>query len=67
MGDTRTVDGQKRVYFLGFGWIDDNNKPNEEIAAKDMFENGNKVGNMEDSTVMDSDGDIDKMVGTMGD
>lgn len=67
MGDTRIVNGQKQVYFLGFGWIDDDNKPNEEIAAKDMFENGNKVGNMEASTVMDSDGDIDKMVGTMGD
>lgn len=67
MGDTRIVNGIKQVYFLGFGWIDDDNKPNEEIAAKDMFENGNKVGNMEGSTVMDSDGDINKMVGTMAD
>ena len=67
MGNTRIVNGQKQVYFLGFGWIDDDNKPNEEIAAKDMFENGNKVGNMEGSTVMYSDGDINKMVGTMGD
>lgn len=67
MGDTRIVNGQKQVYFLGFGWIEDDNKPNEEITAKDMFENGNKVGNMEGSTVMDSDGDIDKMVGIMGD
>lgn len=66
MGDTRIVNGQKQVYFLGFGWIEDDNKPNEEITAKDMLENGNKVGNMEGSTVMDSDGDIDKMVGTMG-
>ena len=49
------------------GWQSPDNKPNEEITAKDMFENGNKVGNMEASTVMDSDGDIDKMVGTMGD
>ena len=67
MGDTRIVNGQKQFYFLGFGWIEDDNKPNEEITAKDMFENGNKVGNMEGSIVMDSDGDIDKMVGTMGD
>lgn len=67
MGNTRIDNGIKQVYFLGFGWIDDDNKPNEEIAAKDMFENGNKVGNMEGSTVMDSDGDINKMVGTMGD
>lgn len=66
MGDTRIVNGQKQVYFLGFGWIEDDNKPNEEITAKDMFENGNKVGTMGDSTVLDSDGDIDKMVGTMG-
>lgn len=67
MGNTRIVNGQKQVYFLGFGWIEDDNKPNEEITAKDMFESGNKVGNMEGCTVMDSDGDIDKMVGTMGD
>ncbi|GAU76833.1 DUF6550 family protein [Fusibacter sp. 3D3] len=67
MGDTRIVNGQKQVYFLGFGWIEDDNKPNEEITANDMFENGNKVGNMEGSKVMDSDGDIDKMVGKMGD
>lgn len=67
MGDTRIVNGIKQVYFLGFGWIDDDNKPNEKIAAKDMFENGNKVGNMEGTAFMDSDGDIDKIVGTMGD
>ena len=66
MGDTHIVNGQKQVYFLGFGWIEDDNEPNEEITAKDMFENGNKVGTMGDSTVLDSDGDIDKMVGTMG-
>lgn len=28
MGDIRTVNGQKQVYFLGFGWIDDNEEPN---------------------------------------
>lgn len=31
MGDTRTVNGQKQVYFLGFGWIDDNDEPNVAI------------------------------------
>jgi len=47
MGDTRTIDGQKQVYFLGFGWIDDNDEPNVGIAV-------------------DGDGDINKMVGSMG-
>ena len=46
MGDTRVVDGQKQCYFLGFGWIDDNDEPNECIYAEDMYENGNKVGTM---------------------
>lgn len=46
MGDTRVVNGQKQCYFLGFGWIDDNDEPNECIYAKDMYENGNKVGTM---------------------
>jgi len=67
MGDTRVVNGQKQVYFLGFGWIADENKPNEEIFAEDMYENGNKIGEMDGSAVVDSDGDINKMVGTMGD
>lgn len=67
MGDTRVVDGQKQVYFLGFGWIADENKLNEEIFAEDMYENGNKIGEMDGSTIVDSDGDINKMVGTMGD
>jgi len=47
MGDTRTIDGQKQVYFLGFGWIEDSNEPNVGI-------------------VVDGDGDINKMVGSMG-
>lgn len=46
MGDTRTVDGQRQVYFLGFGWIDDDDMPNEAYYAEDMYENGNKVGSM---------------------
>lgn len=61
MGDTRVVNGQKQCYFLGFGWIDDNDEPNECIYAEDMYENGNKVG-----TMGTSDGDINKIVGTMG-
>lgn len=46
MGETRVVDGRKQVYFLGFGWIDDN-------------------GGGGESTVVDGDGDINKMVGDM--
>ncbi|MDD3394470.1 MAG: hypothetical protein PHG19_07495 [Anaerotignum sp.] len=64
MGDTRTVDGQKQVYFLGFGWIDDNNEPNECIYVEDMYENGNKIGSM-GGTLVDGEGDINKMVGQM--
>lgn len=67
MGDTRVVDGQKQVYFLGFGWIEDNDTPNEGVYAEDMYENGNKVGSMGGGTFVDGDGDINKMVGTMGD
>lgn len=65
MGDTRTVDGQKQVYFLGFGWIDDNDTPNEAYYAGDMYENSNKVGSMGGGTFVDGDGDINKMVGIM--
>lgn len=65
IGDTRTVDGQKQVYFLGFGWIDDNDEPNECIYADDMYENGNKIGSMGGGTFVDGDGDINKMVGRM--
>ena len=65
MGNTRTVDGQKQIYFLGFGWIDDNDEPNECIYVEDMYENGNKIGSMGGGTFVDGDGDINKMVGTM--
>lgn len=65
MGDTRTVDGEKQVYFLGFGWIDDNDTPNEGYYAEDMYENGNKVGSMGGGTFVDGYGDINKMVGIM--
>lgn len=65
MGDTFTVDDQKQVYFLGFGWIEDNDEPNEYIYLEDMYENGNKIGIMGGGTLVDGDGDIDKMVGIM--
>lgn len=64
MGDTRIVDGQKQVYFLGFGWIEDNDTPNECTYVEDMYENGNKIGSM-GGEVSRSCGDINKMVGTM--
>lgn len=59
MGDTRVVNGQKQSYFLGFGWIEDKGE-NECIYVEGMYENGNKIGIMGQS-----DGDINKMVGTM--
>lgn len=65
MGDTRTVDGQKQVYFLGFGWIDDNEETNQGVYVEDMYENGNKIGSMGGGTFVDGEGDINKMVGRM--
>jgi hypothetical protein len=59
MGDTRIVNGQKQSYFLGFGWVEDKGE-NECIYVEGMYENGNKIGIMGQS-----DGDINKMVGTM--
>mgnify|MGYP000969586134 CR=1 FL=1 len=64
MGDTRTVDGQKHVYFLGFGWVDDMGE-NEVIYCEGMYENGNKIGSMGGGTFVDGDGDINKMIGIM--
>lgn len=64
MGDTRIVNGQKQSYFLGFGWVD-NMGENEVIYCEGMYENGNKIGVMGSGTVVDSDGDINKMVGIM--
>lgn len=65
MGDTRTVDGQKQVYFLGFGWIDDNEESNQGVYVEDMYENGNRIGSMGGGTFVDGEGDINKMVGRM--
>ena len=66
MGNTRMVDGQKQVYFLGFGWIEDSGEPNHGEYAADMYESGNKIGIMGGGTVVGGDGDINKMVGIMG-
>ena len=50
----------------GFGWIEDSGEPNHGEYAADMYENGNKIGVMDGGTVVDGDGDINKMVGIMG-
>lgn len=60
MGDTRIVNGQKQVYFLGFGWIEDNDEPNHGSYVEGIYGNGNKIGIMGQS-----DGDINKIVGSM--
>ncbi len=66
MGDTRIVNGQKQVYFLGFGWIEDNDEPNQGSYVEDMYENGNKIGIMGGGSITgESDGDINNIVGSM--
>lgn len=47
MGDTRMVDGQKQVYFLGFGWIDDNDEPNVAIFVDGDGDINKMVGCMD--------------------
>ena len=64
MGDTRTVNGQKQSYFLGFDWVDDMGEK-EVIYCEGMYENGNKIGSMGGGTFVDGDGDINKMIGIM--
>lgn len=64
MGDTRTINGQKQSYFLGFGGVDYMGE-NEVIYCEGMYENGNKIGSMGGGTFVDGDGDINKMVGIM--
>lgn len=46
MGDTRIVDGQQQIYFLGFGWIEDSNEPNVGIIADDDGDINKMVGIM---------------------
>ena len=36
-----------KVYFPGFGWIDDEGGGSSGTTAEDMYENGNKIGNMD--------------------
>lgn len=47
MGITRTVDGQKKVYVLGFGWIDDNDEPNVGIFVDGDGDINKMVGMMD--------------------
>ncbi len=35
-----------QVYFPGFGWVDDEGGGTSGTTAGDMYENGNKIGNM---------------------
>ena len=46
MGDTRMVDGKKQVYFLGFGWIDDNGGGGEGTAVDGDGDINKMVGSM---------------------
>lgn len=36
-----------KIYVPGFGWIDDNGGGGSGTTAGDMYENGNKIGNMD--------------------
>lgn len=47
MGDTCVVDGQKQVFFLGFGWIEDSDTPNEAILADGDGDINKQVGTMD--------------------
>lgn len=42
-GDTNS---KGQVYFPGFGWVDDEGGGTSGTTANDMYENGNKIGNM---------------------
>ncbi|HOW22545.1 MAG TPA: hypothetical protein PLV23_02815 [Sedimentibacter sp.] len=46
MGDTRMVDGKKQVYFLGFGWIDDNGGGGEGLIVDGDGDINKMVGDM---------------------
>lgn len=46
MGDTRMVDDQKQVFFLGFGWIEDSDTPNDAILADGDGDINKQVGTM---------------------
>lgn len=68
MGDIRFVDGEKKIYILGFGWIKDDGGGSVGTIAEDMYENGNKIGVMGGGTTVGSPGDelTGNKVGIMG-
>lgn len=67
MGDTRVVNGEKQIYFLGFGWIKDEGGVQQRmIGSPDDELTGNKVGQMGGGTTEHGKGDINKMVVIMG-
>lgn len=45
-GTKEYIDGKLRVWVPGFGWIEYSGKPSIGIIAKDMYENGHKIGSM---------------------
>jgi len=67
MGDVRVVDAEKQVYILGFGLIKDEGG-SVGTVAKDMYENGNKIGVMGGGTTVGNPGDqlTGHKVGIMG-
>jgi len=42
----KNIDGKLRVWVSGFGWIEYSGKPSVGVVAKDMYENGHKIGSM---------------------
>lgn len=47
MGDMRITNGQKQVYILGVGWIDDSDKPNVGIFVDGDGDINKMVGTMD--------------------
>lgn len=48
-GKTKPKGGEKRdgkIYVPGFGWVKDNGGGSQGKTADDMYENGNKIGDM---------------------
>lgn len=67
-GTIAVIDGNRCMWIPGFGWVKDEGGgaqgttvggPGDELT-------GNKVGQMGGGTVVDGEGDINKMVGIMG-
>lgn len=66
MGDTRTIDGQKQVYFLGFGWIEDNDEPNVGITVDGDGDINKMVGSMSGVTYAEDMYENGNKIGIMG-